>query len=193
MENSLRFCYIILMITKDVIDFALEEVENRNPDCFSKTRDIFSARLDSYISRSKNYLAAAVIGEIGNNSFDHNLATKMEFERGAYFNPDFLNKYVLLADYGRGILDSLKIVRNNLASDLDALKCAFTEMISGRAPEQRGNGLKFVLSTVKNQNWNLFYATGNAFLTVENGSEIFDHNGRIYQGCFAILELGEEK
>lgn len=40
---------------------------------FSKTRDVFQARLDTYISRTNKYLESAVIGEIGNNTYDHNL------------------------------------------------------------------------------------------------------------------------
>ena len=40
---------------------------------FSKTRDVFQARLYIYISRTNKYLESAVIGEIGNNTYDHNL------------------------------------------------------------------------------------------------------------------------
>ena len=42
------------------------------PENFSHTRDTFNARLQVYISETENWLASAVIGEIGNNTFDHN-------------------------------------------------------------------------------------------------------------------------
>jgi hypothetical protein len=40
---------------------------------FCTFRDIFSARLDSFIRETTGYLEGAIIGEIGNNTFDHNL------------------------------------------------------------------------------------------------------------------------
>jgi hypothetical protein len=36
-----------------------------------------------------------------------------------------------------------------LANDLEALRVAFKEVVSGRSPEQRGNGLKVVRSVAE--------------------------------------------
>lgn len=62
------------MITSDTLEKYIASYTNSSLDIehFSKFRDVFNARLETYISRSKDYLAAAVIGEIGNNTFDHN-------------------------------------------------------------------------------------------------------------------------
>ena len=56
---------------------------------------------------------------------------------------------MVLADRGRGITTTLKKARPNISSDEEALKIAFTEIVSGRAPEQRGNGLKVVRKVVE--------------------------------------------
>ena len=44
----------------------------------------------------------AVIGEIGNNTFDHNLDYDMNHQRDAYFSYDGNGDYVVLADFGEG-------------------------------------------------------------------------------------------
>src|SRR3989338_5626220 len=50
------------------------------PEMYCKTRDIFQARLETFqsivhsvIPSSTAFLVTAIAGEIGNNSFDHNL------------------------------------------------------------------------------------------------------------------------
>ena len=53
-------------------------------------------------------------------------------------------RYIVLADRGLGILETLKQVRPTLKTHIEAVNVAFTEILSGRAPEKRGNGLKFV-------------------------------------------------
>lgn len=67
---------------------------------FCTSRDVFQARLDSYARRTKEYLGAAVVGEIGNNTFDHNWEYKEGYIRGAYFNTDN-DKLIILADFGQ--------------------------------------------------------------------------------------------
>ncbi len=56
---------------------------------------------------------------------------------------------IIIADRGRGIMETLKKVKPGLANDMDALTVVFTERISGRAPEARGNGLKFVYENIR--------------------------------------------
>ena len=64
------------MFEKEFIKTLAEKIEKaaleKNTDYFCTMRDIFQARLDSYVARTSNYLASAIIGEIGNNTFDHN-------------------------------------------------------------------------------------------------------------------------
>ena len=58
------------------------------------------------------------------------------------------NRKIVLADRGQGILTTLKRVRPELINSSEAMRLAFTETISGRYPETRGNGLKFVRSII---------------------------------------------
>lgn len=134
---------VVLNVIRDIEKASLE----KNMDYFCTTRDVFQARVDAYVLRTNKYLQTAIIGEIGNNTFDHNWDFDVEHVRGAYFNSEYSNGMIVLADFGRGIRKSLQVVKH-FDSDLDALKSAFTEEISGRAPEQRGNGLKFVSEDV---------------------------------------------
>ncbi len=82
-------------------------------------------------------LLVSVAGEIGNNSFDHNLGLWPDTP-GVFFGYDLNKKQIVLADRGVGVLKTLKRVRPGLARDADALEVAFTEVISGRAPERQG-------------------------------------------------------
>ena len=73
------------------------------------------------------------------------------------------NRKIVLADRGQGILTTLKRVRPELINSSEAMRLAFTETISGRYPETRGNGLKFVRSIIGNP-FSLTFQTGNARL-----------------------------
>lgn len=88
-------------------------------------------------------LVTLVAGEIGDNSFAHNVGNWPD-ELGIFFAYDVEKRIIVLADRGRGILTTLRQVRPNLSNDVDALHVAFTEIISGRNPEKRGNGLKVI-------------------------------------------------
>ncbi len=92
-------------------------------------------------------LLTSVSGEIGNNSYDHNLGQWPDMS-GIFFGYDLNKKQIVLADRGLGILQTLKRVRVELKDHESALKVAFTEIISGRKPEARGNGLKYVKNVI---------------------------------------------
>jgi hypothetical protein len=177
---------------KDVIK-AMETGFEKDKSHFSITRDIFTARLESFIISTKKYLEAAIIGEIGNNTFDHNFMFRNIHQKGVYCNFDFQEKYVVLSDYGRGIKDSLIHIIPNIGNDLEALEIAFTRKISGRYPEQRGNGLKFVSETIRNNNWHLYFQSGDAYCLI-NKDGIRYINGNIsVSGCLAIINFYEGK
>ena len=117
-----------------------------------ETRDIFTARLPhpkSYVrSGLQENLLPLVIstaGEIGNNSFDHNLGQWRDAP-GCWFECQITGRHlwICIADRGQGIFQSLIKVHPDLADEQTALNAAFETIISGRAPEKRGNGLKFV-------------------------------------------------
>ena len=78
-----------------------------------------------------------------------------------------------------------------LSSDEEALKVAFTEVLSGRAPEARGNGLKFVKNIVMQNDIDLFFQTGQAELNLKKGDtplNIQRTDSRI-QGCLAWIKF----
>lgn len=137
-------------------------------------------------------LITSVAGEIGNNSFDHNLGSWPDV-RGIYFGCDLKKRQVVLADRGQGILTTLRRVRPDLANDEQALFVAFTETVTGRAPEGRGNGLKYVRAVVtdteKSFQMKLVFHTGSAMLTLQNG----DTDVRVlpsemtFHGCLAWM------
>jgi len=80
---------MIIMIKSTIIETVISEMLvffNENNEYFSETRDVFTARLQSYIIESKKYLEAAIIGEIGNNTFDHNFIFEKDHPRGVYCN-----------------------------------------------------------------------------------------------------------
>jgi len=133
-------------------------------------------------------LIVAIVGEIGNNSFDHNLGNWPDVS-GIFFSYDVNKRQIALADRGQGILRTLKRVRPGIKNDEDALRIAFTEVISGRAPEARGNGLKFVLEVVLSRSIELDFYSGDAKVSVGNGAKRLEINKTdlYYSGCLAVL------
>jgi len=133
-------------------------------------------------------LIVAVAGEIGNNSFDHNLGNWPDTP-GIFFGYDIHKKIVVLADRGRGVLATLKRVKPELETDQEALHVAFTEIVSGRSPESRGNGLKFVRKIVAENPIGLLFKTGNADLVLTKDSDVLDMrvSPESFRGCMALI------
>jgi hypothetical protein len=134
------------------------------------------------------YLLSAITGEIGNNSFDHNLGNWPDIT-GIYFSYDINNRNIVLADRGQGILKTLRRARPQLTSASEALKVAFTETISGRLPEARGNGLKFVRKVVIENPFTLKFQTGDAEIFLkEHDNDIITFPSEEYvRGCIAVI------
>ena len=118
-----------------IIQFALTSAYEPDEFLFrAQTRNDISSRLLNWANLLKQngfsdntaFLLVAVLGEIANNAFDHNL--------------------------GQGIVNSLKAVQPQVQKPVDYLTMAFEKVISGRAPEQRGNGLKFVRKNFQKEN-----------------------------------------
>ena len=138
-------------------------------DQYCPTQDMFRARLDTMSiildrdSDIKNItpLIVAVTGEIGNNSFDHNFGNWPDVP-GIFFDYNIDKRVIILADRGLGIRTTLLRVRPGLKNDIDALTVAFSERVSGRAPEQRGNGLKFVHDMAIKYPMGVFLQSGTA-------------------------------
>lgn len=169
------------------------------PDFYCQNSSIFKARLMSLEQKLaateelKNIFSVitAVTGEIGNNSFDHNLGNWPD-QPGTFFGYSPTEQKIVLADRGQGVLTTLKRVRPQLADDAQALQTAFTEIISGRAPENRGNGLKFVKQIVDDERngVEIFFESGNAAATInsKNGLVIRPTDKPI-PGCLALIQF----
>lgn len=186
---------------KDIVSLGKEWAMAKSPIAIStsfycETNDTFSARLQSFsIKLERNVelkeifpLIIAITGEIGNNSYNHNIGNWPDVP-GIFFSYNLEGRLVVLADRGRGILKTLEPVLPDLKTDEEALKIAFTKYISGRAPEDRGNGLKFVKDVVFSNPFQLKFYTGNAALELnQNATELnIKTSNTQFHGCIAII------
>jgi hypothetical protein len=121
-------------------------------DQYCPTRDVFEGRLARLVAdgeragfdAAQGALFAAITGEVGNNAFDHNLGHWKD-DPGCWFGYAIGGVCVAwVADRGRGVLASLRMTLPALRDHASALETAFQRVVSGRHPERRGNGLKFV-------------------------------------------------
>jgi len=121
-----------------------------------ETRDVFTGRLAhmGYFTRfglkeDDLSLVLAVAGEIGNNCFDHNLGNWRDVP-GCWFETKATlgRLWICIADRGQGVFRSLIGADPSILDDQTALVTAFEKTISGRFPENRGNGLKFVRNVI---------------------------------------------
>lgn len=162
-------------------------------DWYCQTRDVFSARSQVLLSnlerkeKAKAYLLTAVVGEIGNNSFDHNLGHWPDLP-GIFFAYDLNQKIIILSDRGVGLLKTIQGTLPTVTNDQQALKTAFTKIVSGRFPEKRGNGLKFVKQVIKENNWILQFFSGTAGLEIRNQNLSFKEIKPFVYGCLAVLK-----
>lgn len=198
-ENFIRDNVQQLDLFKMARNWTTSEVV-REPfsDFYCQDISVFQARLsrlETELSRIKRLdkifpLVSAIAGEIGSNSFDHNLGNWPDI-RGIFFAWDLQKGKIVLADRGQGILATLKKVKPELKNHKEALQVAFTEIISGRAPEYRGNCLKFVRDVVSANRMKLFFQTGDAWLKIaKNIPDInVQKSASHLRGCLALIEV----
>ena len=159
------------------------------PDSF-----IFKSRLtrlqrDLEEKNNLSSLLSSMTGEIGNNSFDHNIGNWPNVA-GIFFGYNLKKGEIVLADRGQGILKTLKRIRPQLKNHQEALKIAFTEIISGRKPEHRGNGLKFVRTIIENSKIKLFFQTGDAKINLERNKKFQVKKSNILlKGCLIKIKF----
>ncbi|MBI2463652.1 MerR family transcriptional regulator [Candidatus Peregrinibacteria bacterium] len=165
---------------------------------YCPTSSIFNARLmkmQNTLMQKPGFeklysLIVLITGEIGDNSFAHNLG-KWPDTAGIFFGYNLEKRIIVLADRGLGILETLRQVRPKLSNHVDAVRVAFTEFVSGRAPEKRGNGLKLVREVIMEWPIYLFYISGDAEVCMKGHNKIFrvTRGQRIVRGCFAKIEF----
>lgn len=167
-------------------------------DFYSPNSSIFQARLSkleselikSGILQDKFSLLTSITGEIGNNAYDHNLGNWLDIP-GVFFIYNINKRQLAIADRGQGVLATLRKARPDLKDDQAALRMAFTEIISGRAPESRGNGLKFVRKIVADNKYNLLFKSGRAELRINKKSQgLSIAKAKIpINGCLALIKF----
>src|SRR3989338_4442679 len=118
------------IFASDLMKFASEWIQDgiEFPGTFyCQTSSIFNARLtkmQDLLMRKPGFeklysLIVLVAGEIGDNSFAHNLG-KWPDTAGIFFGYDLAKGIVVLADRGLGILETLRQVRPELPSHVAA-------------------------------------------------------------------------
>ncbi|MEK7376141.1 MAG: hypothetical protein AABZ57_03090, partial [Candidatus Margulisiibacteriota bacterium] len=76
----------------------------------------------------------------------------------------------------------------DLKDDLSAVQTAFSKVVSGRSPEQRGNGLKFVSKAIKDKSWSLYFQSGNAAVKIDRDNKKYVNTEDIIVGCVAVVD-----
>lgn len=189
--------------TKGLFRLAEEWAASDNPelpesDFYCSTSDRFKTRhermaheIDAHISwQAFGSLIASAAGEIGNNSFDHNLGNWPDTP-GVFFSYDLGKRVVVLADRGVGILATLRLVRPKLKTHEEALHVAFTEVLTSRASEHRGNGLKFVKEALTAARADLQFQSGNAIVSLHKDKSAFaiKQTERFIRGSLALIKF----
>ncbi|MBI4426373.1 MAG: MerR family DNA-binding transcriptional regulator [Candidatus Kerfeldbacteria bacterium] len=168
------------------------------PDLYCQTSSIFQARLSSFetglqripdLKAGERFsLVVSMVGEIGDNAYAHNLGNWPDIP-GVFFAADLNRRQVVVADRGLGVLITLRRVKPELRDDAEALRVAFTETISARAPERRGNGLKYVRRLIATGSFHLRFQSGQDELFLHAGSDALDIHpaGTPIRGTIAFL------
>ena len=170
-------CYTVADITRLAVDLAglgwawaaSAQPPVLPPDYYCERSDRFTSRLvkmGTVLQPSLGVdstdlvsLLTLVAGEIGDNSFAHNAGNWPDVP-GVFYGYDEHKRIIVLADRGQGVRATLQRVRPTIASDVEALRIAFTEIISGRDPEKRGNGLKVIRQIAETKSIGLIFRSG---------------------------------
>lgn len=183
-------------------DFDIGEKENPNVQEITHCNysDEFSARLENFIrmftnfglNESDAYRATTLVGELGNNVFDHNLGNWPTNISGCIIAGQNYPKKklieIVVGDPGIGFKESLKVAFPNLKDDLSAIKKGLAGF-TGRVGENRGNGLKLIQEwTLKNFSGNVIIQSGEG-LVIVNQKGISEHKVPKILGTVASLMI----
>lgn len=145
-------------------------------------RDEFNARLGRFITMFKTFglnendaqRATSLVGELGNNVFDHNLGNWPTNISGciiaAQHYPSTKTIEIAVGDPGVGFYGSLKAAFPEINNDIDAIKLGLAGN-TGRIGEIRGNGLRLI------QQWTLQNFSGKVMIHSGNGLVIVNKTG----------------
>lgn len=136
-------------------------------------------------------LLTTIAGEIGDNSFMHNVGNWPDVP-GIFFAYDIGKRIIVLADRGQGIRKTLSRVRPHIETDIEALRIAFTEIVSGREPEKRGNGLKVVRRIIELNPIYLLFRSGIAIVKSpkdQQGSIMIAAAPENIRGVYAVIRF----
>ncbi|MFA6135747.1 MAG: hypothetical protein WC705_00025 [Candidatus Paceibacterota bacterium] len=180
---------------KPFIEKEMNEKENQNvlEILHCESRDDFDARLSSKIRMMfKNFgmdiddesRATSLVGELGNNVFDHNAGSWPTNIGGAIIlaqlNPRKKQIEVVVADPGIGFLGSLKVINPPPQNDIEAIKLGLNG-VTGRIGEKRGDGLRII------QDWTINKFDGIVKIHSGSGLFIVNKDGQHPQSVFPIL------
>ena len=135
-------------------------------------------------------LLTLIAGEIGDNSFAHNIGNWPDVP-GIFFGYNINKRIIVLADRGRRVKTTLQQARPNLATDVEALRMAFTEIVSGRNPEKRGNGLKVVRGIAESNEISLLFRSGIGMVNIplHHRSMRITMTDENIRGTYAIIQF----
>ncbi|MEK7147128.1 MAG: hypothetical protein AAB772_02630 [Patescibacteria group bacterium] len=130
-------------------------------------------------------MTTSLVGELGNNVFDHNDGQWPTSVRGAIIlaqvNPRQRRIEVVVADPGIGFKGSLAALSAPVKNDdLEAIKLGLSG-VTGRIGEPRGQGLRIV------QNWTINNFAGIVRIHSGSGLVIVDKNGLHAEPVFPIV------
>jgi hypothetical protein len=167
------------------------------PEYFCERSDRFTSRVarmgtelikSESVTNEQSSLLTLIVGEIGDNSFAHNVGSWPDIP-GVFYAYDLTKRLIVLADRGRGVKTTLQQIYHEPIDDTDSLRIAFTEVVSGRSPEKRGNGLKVVRKIIESSSIGLLFRSGIGRLVISKLTgrmhiEIADEN---IQGTYAVI------
>lgn len=143
------------------------------------TSDEFSARLGRFdrmfhsfgLSDDLVKRATVLLGELGNNAFDHNLGNWPTDVSGVFIAaqnyPKLRQVEVAVGDPGVGFKTSLRNAFPDLPNDVEAIKKGLAGF-TGRIGEKRGNGLRVIQHwTVDNFSGTLHIRSGGGLVRVD--------------------------
>ncbi len=189
--------------TKGILRLAQEWVHTQTPtvpesDFYCATSDVFKTRYERMVHEMDENpvfaktasLISSAAGEIGNNSYDHNIGNWPDVS-GIFFAYDLGKRIIILADRGQGVLKTLVRVRPNLQSDEEALQVAFTEILTSRENEHRGNGLKYTKDALNLADAILTFQSGASTLRIQKGVLKFktEKGTDPIHGCLSVIEF----